>query len=130
MKFFIQGIVLCCAGLSMQSFALGYSKDFEVCMRSVSNQTAGIKKCQIKELKIQNKRVKKLYKYTLKNANPIEKPLVEQMQSKWYQQRERACNLTDKKPRSYTVNHSSCALQMTLPHADMLEVRSGNKVLK
>lgn len=130
MKLFIQGIVLCCAGLSMQSFALGYSKDFEVCMRSVLNQTAGIKKCQIKELKIQNKRVKKLYKYTLKNANPIEKPLVEQMQSKWYQQRERACNLTDKKPRSYTVNHSSCALQMTLSHADMLEVRSGNKVLK
>ena len=130
MKFFIQGIVLCCAGLSMQSFALGYSKDFEVCMRSVLNQTAGIKKCQIKELKIQNKRVKKLYKYTLKNATPIEKPLVEQMQSKWYKQRERACNLTDKKPRSYTVNHSSCALQMTLSHADMLEVRSGNKVLK
>lgn len=130
MKLFIQGIVLCCAGLSMQSFALGYSKDFEVCMRSVSNQTEDIKKCQIKELKIQNKRVKKLYKYTFKNANPIEKPLVEQMQSKWYKQRELACNLADKKPRNYTVNHSSCALQMTLSHADMLEVRSGNKVLK
>lgn len=130
MKLFVQGVLLCCAGLSMQSFALGYSKDFEVCMRAAPNATDGIKKCQVKELKVQNKRVKKLYKNTVKNANPSDRALIEQMQTKWYQQREHACNLTDKKPKNYTVNHSSCALQMTLSHADMLEVRLGNNESK
>ncbi|WP_353144247.1 lysozyme inhibitor LprI family protein [Acinetobacter pragensis] len=126
----MQGVLLCCTAVSVQSFALGYSSDYEVCMRDAKSQSENIAACQKKELKVQNKRMKKLYKLTLNNASDSEQSLVEQSQTVWLQQLNNACNVSGKKLKEYTLSNSSCALHMTLSHTDMMEVRLKNKILK
>ncbi|MEN3980391.1 lysozyme inhibitor LprI family protein [Acinetobacter sp. CWB-B33] len=129
-KPFMQGVLLCCAGISVQTFALGYSSGYETCMRNANSQSEKIAACQKKELKVQNKRVKKLYKLTLKNASESERSLIEQSQTVWQQRLNNACNVSAKKLKEYTLSNSSCALQMTLSHADMMEVQLRNKIPK
>ena len=123
-------LFLCCIGLSAQCYALGYSSDYEPCMRKAGSQTNALRACQVDELKVQNKRSKKIFKKTLRNTDVEDKALIQQMQEKWLQQREGACGLMNKKPKNYSAANASCAIQMTVSHADMLEVRLGNNITK
>lgn len=130
LKPLVQGLLLCCAGFSMQAFALGYSQKYELCMRNAQSQSGNIVKCQLKEFKVQNKRMKKIFKMTLNDASAADRPLVKQSQTVWLQRRDNACGIGGKKLKEYSLTNSSCALQMTESHADMLEVRMGNKIQK
>ena len=129
-KRLVQGLFITCAGFSVNAFALGYTADFEVCMRKAQSQSNGINTCQIKEYKAQNKRVKKLYKLTLKTTAENEKALVKQSQDVWLQRRDHACNIQNRKVKAFSISNSSCAVQMTMSHADMMEVRLNNKNMK
>ncbi|RKG30899.1 lysozyme inhibitor LprI family protein [Acinetobacter tianfuensis] len=130
MKPLIMTLLMCCAGISAQAYALSFSKDYEGCMRKAGSHSESIRTCQIKELKVQNKRLKKVYKLTAKTANPAEQALIKQSKAQWHQQRGNACQTAGKKIKAYNGFNSSCALQMTVSHADMMEVRLNNKIMK
>lgn len=125
-----QGLLIACAGWSVHAFALGYTGDFEACMRKAQSQSNLINTCQIKEYKAQNKRMKKLLKITLKTTADSEQALVTQSQEVWLQRRDNACNIKNKKAKEFLISNSSCAVQMTMSHADMMEVRLHNKNMK
>lgn len=126
MKPFIIALLTCGVGLSMQSHALSFSKDYEGCMRKANSHSESIRLCQISELKVQNKRLKKTYKQTIKKADVLDRALIKQTRTQWYQQRVNACQLSGKKMKRYSTMNASCALQITVSHADMLEVRLNN----
>ena len=130
MKLLFLGAVVCCAVFSVQAQALSYSSKYEQCMRQSGTQSDAILSCQRHELKVQNKRVKKLYRKTFKLASETDQPLIERMQTQWLQQRELACNIKDKKIKEYSMSNANCAVQMTVAQADMLEVRMNNAVIK
>ena len=113
--------------ISNAAYALGNSQNYERCMRTVMNKTEDIKACQLKEFKIQNKRMEKQYKLTLKSADLTEKESVKVSQDIWLKSRENVCRVQNNKPKDYVVSQTSCLLQMTTSHADMLEVRLSNK---
>ncbi|NNG80538.1 lysozyme inhibitor LprI family protein [Acinetobacter sp. ANC 5378] len=121
MKRTIQFSILCCLGLAVNSWAMGYSKDYEPCMKSAQSQIKEISACQKHESKVQNKRVKQNYKKKLSNTPSSEKQLVKQIQQDWLKQRDQVCGFEKNKFEQKNTTYTGCFLQLTMARADMLE---------
>lgn len=127
MKWRLSLVIVSLSMVAVPCFAMGYSKDYQDCMKAGVNQPNAINKCQIKEYKQQSKRLKKLYKTTLKYSTSEEKNLINQMQKQWQIQKDVSCGVRNKKIKEMNIANSGCALQMTSARADMLEVQLVNK---
>ena len=130
MKLFKYLLVIAGGMYAMNIFAMGYSTDYVECMKSSNNQANTTSTCQFKELKYQNKRLKKLLKITSAFSTDQEKVNLKRIQTQWSAQRELSCGLKNKKLKELNAAGIGCALQMTSSRADMLEVQVTNKNLR
>ena len=121
MKRIIQLSILGGLGMSLNCLAMGYSKDYEPCMKSAQSQIKEISACQKHESKIQNKRVKQNYKKKLLDTPSSEKQLVKQIQQNWLKQRDQVCGLEKSQSQVINKTYTGCYLQLTMSRADMLE---------
>lgn len=121
MKNIIQLSILCCLGFSANGWAMGYSKDYEPCMKSAQSQIKEIFVCQKDESKIQNKRVKQNYKKKLSITPSSEKQMIKEIQQNWLKQRDQVCGLEKNQSEQKNTTYKGCVLQLTMVRADMLE---------
>lgn len=127
MKFFKGILFVACSLFAVNSYSMGFSKKYVKCMESSNNQIKIINFCQAKELKAQNKRMKKLFKKNMALSNNQEKSSLNIIQIQWASQRDLSCGLRNKKPKQFTTANMGCSLQLTSARADMLEVQVKNK---
>ena len=117
---FIMGL---CGG---SAFAMGPSKEYEICMKQTGNVLSEIDTCMSKEYNVQKKRLKKVFKPYLANAPAEEQGLVKQSHQQWLAQRDQICNNKPiVKNEKTELQRISCLMQMTQTRADMYEARTG-----
>ncbi|MDY6456100.1 lysozyme inhibitor LprI family protein [Acinetobacter faecalis] len=129
MKFFKGMLFVACSLFAVNSYSMGFSKKYVKCMKSSNNQIKIINFCQSKELKAQNKRVKKFFKKNIALSNEQEKSNLNIIQINWEKQRDVSCGLINKKPKQLNSANIGCSLRFTSSRADMLEVQVKNKTL-
>lgn len=130
MKLFKYLLVIGSSIYAMNTFAMGYSTKYVECMKSSNNQANTTSTCQFKELKYQNKRLKKLFKQNMKISTVQQQADLNRIQNQWAAQRELSCGLKNQRLKQLNPASIGCALQMTSSRADMLEVQVTNKNLR
>lgn len=116
MKFVIAVVLMSLVALSSNSvFAQGYSEEYKQCLNTSYSQTATLKKCIDKEMKLQEKFLIQYYKNYLKNSETHQSN-IEQQHQLWINRVNQQCyfNVTS----AYVeVRQAKCVLEMTMERA-------------
>ncbi|WP_110975504.1 lysozyme inhibitor LprI family protein [Acinetobacter sp. WCHAc060042] len=123
----ILGLLLVMGLCGGSAFAMGPSKEYEICMKQTGNVLSEIDTCMSKEYKVQKKRLKKVFKIYLDKTPTNEQGWVKQSHQQWLEQRDQICNNKPiVKNEKTEVQRISCLMQMTQTRADMYEARTGS----
>ena len=116
MKFVIAVVLMSLVALSSNSvFAQGYSEEYKQCLNTSYSQTATLKKCIDKEMKLQEKFLIQYYKNYLKNSETHQSN-IEQQHQLWINRVNQQCyfNVTSV---YVEVRQAKCVLEMTMARA-------------
>ena len=109
------------ATLEVQA-ATGYSQEYQQCMNFSYGNTAKLQKCVKKELKAQNKRLKKNYKTYLK-LNSAYRNNIRDQHIVWERKLSQQCNL--RMTGQYAqIRRGQCMLEIVKDQADLYQSRS------
>ena len=123
----ILGLLLVMGLCGGSAFAMGPSKEYEICMKQTGNVLSEIDTCMSKEYKVQKKSLKNAFKIYLDKNPTNEQALVKQSHQQWLEQRDQICNNKPiVKNEKTEVQRISCLMQMTQTRADMYEARTGS----
>lgn len=116
MKFVIAVVLMSWAALSSNSvFAQGYSEEYKQCLNTSYSQTATLKKCIDKEMKLQENFLSQYYKNYLKNSENHQSN-IEQQHQLWINCVNQQCYF--KVTSIYVdVRQAQCVLEMTMERA-------------
>lgn len=116
MKFVIAVVLMSLVALSSNSvFAQGYSEEYKQCLNTSYSQTATLKKCIDKEMKLQEKFLTQYYKNYLKNSETHQSN-IEQQHQLWLNRVNQQCY--SKVTSAYVeVRQAKCVLEMMMERA-------------
>lgn len=113
---FVLPVIFSVVALGSNSvLAQGYSDEYNKCLNTSYGQTATVKNCVDKELKMQGKLLNKYYKNYLKNSGDNQSSVKQQHQL-WVNRLNQQCyyNVTS---ASIEVRQAKCVLEMTMERA-------------
>lgn len=102
--------------------ATGYSQEYTQCMNFSYGNTAKLQKCVKKELKAQNKRLKKNYKTYLK-LNAGYRNNIRDQHTVWQRKLSQQCKLT-MNTQYAQIKQGQCVLEMVKDQAKLYQSRS------
>lgn len=113
----------CLGAVTLQvQAATGYSQEYTQCMNFSYGNTAKLQKCVKKELKAQNKRLKKNYKTYLK-LNAGYHNNIRDQHTVWQRKLTQQCKLT-MNTQYAQIKQGQCALEMVKDQANLYQSRS------
>lgn len=102
--------------------ATGYSQEYMQCMNFSYGNTAKLQKCVKKELKAQNKRLKKNYK-TYLELNADYRNNIREQHTVWQRKLSQQCKLTINTQYAQ-IKQGQCALEIVKDQANLYQSRS------